>query len=756
MGLRVHWPGAVILAGFLAIGLTYNLITPIFEAPDELQHFEYVRHIVRTGSLPDMRAATRPWEQEGAQPPLYYLTAAALLSRLSPVELDAPVRLNPHARIGLPASRVNKNRVVHTADERFPFRGLAQAVHAVRLVSLAWAGLAVVGVYALGWLALGRQVPQAALAAALVAALPQFAFIAGAISNDPSITAAVAWTFVLLWYVSSRVPSPRSGALVGWLAGLAALCKLSGVLAVGFGLALLAVRWRRWACQRRYWTALVAYAATAALIGGWWYVRNWLWYGDPTALRPMLDAVGRYRTPLTLLEVAAQGQGVWRSFWGVFGWFNIEFPGWVYAVLGGATLVTILGGVFQLWRARVQPRPQSPPLRHLVGRSASALMPQDMDIGTSPPSLGWLVLWVGVMVAALVGWMRITPGAQGRLLFPALPALAVLAAWCWRGWHERWGIAVGWSMAAGLAALSIAAPFTVIQPAYQPPPLLNALPYEATRLNVAFGERIRLLGYQLSRQTLQPGEELVVTLFWRGESPVGQDPSVFVHLVNNDGLLVSQNDSLPAGGAWPVSQWPVGSIVSDTHRLPIPATAYAPDEATVRVGLYDAETGERWPAVPPAEENSVPIATVRVEPKPGEVPNPTCVNFGDQLTLVGYELKQRAIRAGKSVRLTLYWRLNRPLERKLITFAQVLGEGDRIWGQRDTEPVPGRGAWQVGQIVRDEKKFPLDKATPPGFYRLYVGVYDSDTHELLETVSSPGCIVADPVVLTQIRVLPRP
>ncbi len=751
----------MILAGFLAIGLMYSLTTPIFEAPDEIQHFEYARHLARTGSLPDMRVAARPWEQEGAQPPLYYLTTAVVLYGLPPAALDAPVRLNPHARIGLPASPANKNRVVHTADERFPFRRLAQAVHSARLASLAWAGLGVMGTYALGWLALGRQISPAALAAALVAALPQFAFIAGAVSNDSSIMAAVAWTLAALWYVSSRAPSPRSGALAGLLAGLAALCKLSGVLVAGFGLALLAIHWRQWAPRRRYQTALIAYAAVAALVGGWWYARNWLWYGDPTGLRPMLDVVGRYRTPLTLPEIAAQLQGMWRSFWGVFGWFNIELPGWVYVVLEGATLVTALGGMFRLWRPQGQPAggkaPSCPPLRGGFRSPNQPPLRQSLDeIGEGAPGLGWLVLWAGMVLAALVSWMRITPGAQGRLIFPALPALAVLAAWCWRGWHEHWGVVAGWGMVAGLAALSVAAPFTVIRPAYQPPPLLSALPDDVTRSNVVFGEHVHLLGYRLSRQTLLPGEELMVTLFWQGQDPVDQDPSVFVHLVGSDGLLVSQNDSFPAGGAWPVSQWPAGAIVSDTHRLPIPATAYAPDEATVHVGLYDTETGERWPATPSAEENSVPIATVRIEPRPGEVPNPTCVNFGDQLTLIGYELKQRAIPAGKSVRLTLYWRLNRPLERKVTTFAQVLGEGDRIWGQRDTEPAPGQGDRQVGQIVRDDKKFPLDKATPPGFYRLYIGVYDSDTHELLETVPSPGCITADPVVLTQIRVLPRP
>jgi 4-amino-4-deoxy-L-arabinose transferase-like glycosyltransferase len=745
VGLRTHWPVVAILVGFLAIGLMYSLTTPLFEAPDELQHFEYVRHLVRTGSLPNMRVGVRPWEQEGAQPPLYYLTAAAILHGLPSAELDASVRLNPHARIGLPASRANKNRVVHTADERFPFRGLARTVHAARLASLAWGSLGVIGTYMLGWLALGRRTTQAALAAALVAALPQFAFIAGAVSNDSSITAVAAWALAGLWYVSSRVPSPRSGAWVGLLTGLAALCKLSGTLIVGFGLILLAVRWRRWASQHYYGSALAAYVAMAALVGGWWYVRNWLWYGDPTGLRPMLDVVGRYRTPLTLSEIAAQWQGIWRSFWGVFGWFNIELPGWIYVALGGATLVTVMGGMLRLLVPSL-PR----------GLSSTSAFQTEPKIEAPPPSLGWLILWTGIVLVALVNWMRITPGAQGRLIFPALPALAVLAAWCWQGWHARWGTLAGWGMVAGLVILSIVVPFAVIRPAYQPPPLLNALPSGATQLNFIFGGRIHLLGYQLSHQTLRPGDALAVTLFWQGRESVAQDPSVFVHLVSNDGLLISQNDSFPAGGSWAISQWPTGAVISDTHWLPIPATTYTPDEAMLHVGLYDPNTGERWPTSPPTDENSAPIATVKIEPRPGEVPNATCVNFGDQLTLIGYELKRRTIPAGKSVRLTLYWRLNRPLERKLTTFAQVLGEGDRIWGQRDTEPAPKEGDWQVGQIVRDDKKFPLDKATPPGFYRLYIGVYDSDTHELLETVPSPGCLTADPLVLTQIRVLPRP
>ncbi len=268
-----HWAVAVVLAGFLLLGLTYSLTTPIFEAPDELYHFEYARHVARTGNLPDMRAAVRPWAQEGAQPPLYYLTVAVALRTLAPATWDAPLRLNPHARIGLPEGHENKNRVVHTADERFPFRGLARAVHVARLASLAWAGLGVAGTYALGWLTLGRlscdtpicrDDPSVAvpLAVALVAALPQFAFISGAISNDPAIMATTAWALTALWYAGQRAPSPRLGGLVGLMVGLATLCKLSGLLMAVFGLAVLMVSWRSWARERCYWAGLRYHGCT--------------------------------------------------------------------------------------------------------------------------------------------------------------------------------------------------------------------------------------------------------------------------------------------------------------------------------------------------------------------------------------------------------------------------------------------------------------------------------------------------------------
>src|SRR5262245_1023885 len=69
-----------ILAVFIILALIYAWATPPLEASDELWHFGLVNHIADTGELPVQVPGVRTaWEQEGSQPPLYYLIAAVLV-----------------------------------------------------------------------------------------------------------------------------------------------------------------------------------------------------------------------------------------------------------------------------------------------------------------------------------------------------------------------------------------------------------------------------------------------------------------------------------------------------------------------------------------------------------------------------------------------------------------------------------------------------------------------------------------------------
>lgn len=99
--LRRHQPIILILLAFMLLAGLYSVVNPLFEAPDEVWHYEYVRWLVEDNGLPRPEdVGQAPWNQEGSQPPLYYM-AAALITKLIPTDNAAAViRYNPHAAYG--------------------------------------------------------------------------------------------------------------------------------------------------------------------------------------------------------------------------------------------------------------------------------------------------------------------------------------------------------------------------------------------------------------------------------------------------------------------------------------------------------------------------------------------------------------------------------------------------------------------------------------------------------------------------------
>jgi hypothetical protein len=88
------------------------------------------------------------------------------------------------------------------------------------------------------------------------------------------------------------------------------------------------------------------------------------------------------------------------------------------------------------------------------------------------------------------------------------------------------------------------------------------------------------------------GGSLRILLDWRLIAEVEHDYTVFLHLLNSDGVLVAQGDSMPSGGRRPTSGWALGERVVDEHEIVLP-----PDLAegiySLRVGWYDWQTQER-------------------------------------------------------------------------------------------------------------------------------------------------------------------
>lgn len=127
-----------VLVLFVALATTHSVVTPIFEASDELWHYPMVQWLSKGNPLPVQDAKNvGPWKQEASQPPLYYYLMGWATSWIDTSDL-AEVRVeNPHVDNGVITPDGNRNLVVHNPErEALPWRGTVLAVHLVRFLSV--------------------------------------------------------------------------------------------------------------------------------------------------------------------------------------------------------------------------------------------------------------------------------------------------------------------------------------------------------------------------------------------------------------------------------------------------------------------------------------------------------------------------------------------------------------------------------------------------------------------------------------------
>jgi RimJ/RimL family protein N-acetyltransferase/4-amino-4-deoxy-L-arabinose transferase-like glycosyltransferase len=109
-----------------------------------------------------------------------------------------------------------------------------------------------------------------------------------------------------------------------------------------------------------------------------------------------------------------------------------------------------------------------------------------------------------------------------------------------------------------------------------------------------FGQgEIALAGYDPLPASIQSGQALTVTLFWRANETPGRSYQVFVHVLTTDGDLVAQHDGPPRMGQYPTSVWAPGETVEDAHPISLPPGFGG--TAHVVVGLYSLDSMERLP-----------------------------------------------------------------------------------------------------------------------------------------------------------------
>jgi 4-amino-4-deoxy-L-arabinose transferase-like glycosyltransferase len=448
-------PTGAYLCALLALlnALTWSLLVPLFQVPDEQAHVAYGQYIAETGKPPSRGAAGQGvsqqerhlltalgWKQEVHRPWNRPLDSHAAHRRLERA-VDTPARTVRRGPGG--GTVINYSPLYYaataTAYRLSPATDLFDRVHAMRVVSALLAAVTVPGT------------PWAWTVGALAVAFqPLFGFMSGGVNNDNLVTAAATGTLFALAICFRRGLTSRRGLLLGAFVAIGLLAKPSmiGLLpGVALGVAVLILRASPETRRNALVGAVAAGAAAAIPVLVYIVLNSAVWdrglffagpgtetpghvaHMEPGSLAGRLEYFWQFYLP-RLPSMTPQFHGyplrdVWfDGFVGRFGWLDYGFADWAYwLALGLVAVILVLAG------------------RELLARR-EALRARFWELMTYivvVAGLLGLLNWIGydVQLGEAAGF------EQARYLLPLLALYAAIVALAARGAGRRYGPAVG-------------------------------------------------------------------------------------------------------------------------------------------------------------------------------------------------------------------------------------------------------------------------------------------------------------------------
>jgi 4-amino-4-deoxy-L-arabinose transferase-like glycosyltransferase len=371
----------------------FAFLTPVFQAPDEPSHLLYVNYLARQRRLPNQNVARDSVPGEGNQPPLYYALAAAITSA---VKSGGGVEIHAEAY-----SKQHWWKELSDPDSTFASPQDRRAFYAIRVFSVGLGALTIVFVNLLAGMFFKDSL-YGLLPGVLVATLPQFAFLSGALSNDNLANALCAASFYFMFRVLDNPAALRHYFWLGLCLGLALLAKKTALfLAPGLLLAFCYLLMSRREQSRSILQGAGLTVLMIVAVAGWMLVRNLRLYGDPLAThleRTMFADMLNERNLFSPYFWNEFPQDLFRSFIGLFAWMNIPLPEPIYAFYGSLAIFSFLGLLIHFKRERWNDVP---------GHFA--------------------IIFVLSCLAAVVHFNLQFTQPQGRYLFPALAVIAMLS-----------------------------------------------------------------------------------------------------------------------------------------------------------------------------------------------------------------------------------------------------------------------------------------------------------------------------------------
>ena len=214
-----------------------------------------------------------------------------------------------------------------------------------------------------------------------------------------------------------------------------------------------------------------------------------------------------------------------------------------------------------------------------------------------------------------------------------------------------------------------------------------------------------LLGYNLDREDVIPGERILLTLFWEAANDIETVPSLSVHLDNSRPLEMLSGrptEAVPAGARW-----------REQYFITV---------------LRDVNAGTHMLTINVDSTLSVPLRTVTVSGAERiwslpEMDHPVNTLFDDRIALIGLSTDVQ----DQQFVVELVWRSQEILLEDFVVFVHALDADGNLLAQSDSHPMSGNRptyTWLPDEFIADKHKLTVE-ATKITALRL--GLYDPDT-----------------------------
>lgn len=444
----------------LANAISWSLITPPFQVPDEPDHFAYTQVLAATGRPPTLAGGEYSREEEVVLGDLDYAgvrlrpEGRPISSRAEQQKLRSDLDQGPSRQVSGDGGLATSEPPLYYALQTIPYTlgSSGTILDQLALMRLLSAGMAAITAL-FAFLFLRECLPRARWAwtvgALGVALSPLLGFVSGGVNPDSMLFAVSAALFYCLARAFRRGLTRASAIAIGAVIALGCVTKLNFVgLIPGalLGLVLLTRREARTMGPRAYRRMLLPGLVLAAAPGLLYALVNTL------SNRSALGIVTRGMSGISggpHRSLSAEMSFIWqfylprlpgmhsyfgalfttRQIWfrdlvGLYGWSDVVFPGWVYGVaLIPVVLITVLAG------------------RETI-RARRALRARTGELATYTAIALGLLLLIGA-----AGYLSLETApsfyAAPRYMLPIVVLWGAVLALAARGAGRKWGPAVG-------------------------------------------------------------------------------------------------------------------------------------------------------------------------------------------------------------------------------------------------------------------------------------------------------------------------